>query len=104
MRRRRPLRDYLLGGWAVLALVYLFIPIFVVIAFSFNDPSGRFNLEWAGFTLDHWKDPFTDPALAEALQNSVAIALIATAIATALGTFMALSLVRYGFQIGRAHV
>ena len=44
----RPLRDYLLGAWSVAALVYLFIPIAVVVAFSFNDPSGRFNLEWAG--------------------------------------------------------
>jgi spermidine/putrescine transport system permease protein len=95
--RRRPLRDYLLGGWAVLALVYLFIPIFVVIAFSFNDPAGRFNLEWSGFTLDHWRDPFAVEGLGTAFKNSLWIAAISTTLAVTLGTFMALALVRYRF-------
>ena len=98
--RRRPLRDYLLGGWSVLALLYLFIPIVVVIAFSFNDPSGRFNLEWAGFTLDHWKHPFAVEGLGTAFKNSLLIAAISTVLAVTLGTFMALALVRYRF-IGR---
>ena len=30
------------------------LPIAVVILFSFNDPAGRFNYVWSGFTLDHW--------------------------------------------------
>ena len=92
------LRDWALGAWSLLALAYLFVPVAVIAVFSFNDPQGRFNFTWQGFTLDHWKDPFADPALAEALQNSVTIALISTAIATTLGTFMAVSLVRYGFR------
>jgi spermidine/putrescine transport system permease protein len=99
-RRRRPLRDFLLGGWSVLALVYLFIPIAVVVAFSFNDPSGRFNLEWAGFTLEHWKHPFAVEGLGTAFKNSLLIAAISTVIAVTLGTFMALALVRYRF-LGR---
>ena len=68
-----------------LALLYLFIPIFIVVLFSFNDNQGRFNFTWQGFTLDHWQHPFADPDLATALKNSVLIALISTAIATALG-------------------
>src|SRR3712207_6013595 len=99
--RRRPLRDWLLGLWSIGALVYLFIPIAVVVAFSFNDPSGRFNLEWAGFTLDHWKDPFGVEGLGAAFRNSIAIAAISTVLAVVLGTFMALALVRYRFK-GRA--
>ena len=92
-----------LGSWAVLALLYLFIPIFIVVLFSFNDNQGRFNFTWQGFTLDHWADPFANPDLATALTNSLLIAIIATLIAIALGTFMALSLVRYRFR-GRGAV
>ena len=100
-RSRDRLRHGLLAAWSVLALLYLFIPIFIIIAFSFNDNQGRFNFTWQGFTLDHWADPFTNPDLATALKNSLSIAAISTVIATALGTFMALALVRYGFR-GRA--
>ena len=94
-------RDRLLGAWAILALFYLFVPIAVVVLFSFNDPKGRFNITWEGFTLDHWKDPFAVQGLGEALTNSLVIGALATATAVALGTFMALALVRYGFR-GRA--
>ena len=97
------LRSWALGGWAVLGLLYLFLPVFIVALFSFNANRGRFNFTWQGFTLDHWSNPFENPDLAVALKNSVFIALIATLIATALGTFMALALIRHRFR-GRAAV
>jgi spermidine/putrescine transport system permease protein len=96
-------RGWGLAIWSGLALLYLFLPIFIVVLFSFNDNKGRFNFTWQGFTLDHWKDPFANPDLAVALKNSILIAIIATVIATALGTFMAMSLVRYRFR-GRGTV
>ena len=91
-------RSWALGIWSALALLYLFIPIFVVVLFSFNNPKGRFNFTWQGFTLDHWTHPFSNPDLASAMENSFLIAVIVTAIATTLGTFMAMALVRYGFR------
>ncbi len=96
-------RNTLLGIWSGLALLYLFIPIFIVILYSFNDNKGRFNFTWQGFTLRHWQHPFKDTDLAHALTTSLEIAVIATIIATALGTFMAMALVRYRFR-GRATV
>src|SRR3954463_98715 len=96
-------RNWALGIWSGLAVLYLFIPVFIVVAFSFNDPKGRFNFTWQGFTLDHWLHPFADPDLASALQNSLLIAVISTLIAVSLGTFMAMALVRYGFR-GRTTV
>lgn len=102
-KSRDKLRHGLLALWSVLALLYLFIPVFIVVLFSFNDNQGRFNFTWQGFTFRHWADPFADPDLAKALTNSVEIALISTAIATALGTFMAMALVRYRFR-GRSTV
>jgi spermidine/putrescine transport system permease protein len=105
--RRRPrsdgVRSWALGVWSALALLYLFIPVFIVVLFSFNDNKGRFNFTWQGFTLRHWQHPFADPDLARALTTSLEIAVLATVIATALGTFMAMALVRYRFR-GRAAV
>ena len=97
-KTRDRIRTWLLGIWSAAALLYLFIPIFIVILFSFNDNRGRFNFTWQGFTLRHWQHPFSNPDLATALKNSLLIAGISTVIATALGTFMALALVRYGFR------
>src|SRR3954447_8734730 len=101
-RRWDTIRSKLLGLWAGLALLYLFIPIFVVILFSFNDNKGRFNLAWEGFTWSHWAHPFSVEGLGEAMGKSLEIALISTLLAVTLGTFMALSLVRYRFKGRRA--
>lgn len=92
MRRR------LLGIWSGLALLYLFLPIFVVALFSFNEPVGRFNLTWNGFTLDHWRHPFGVEGLGAAVGNSLLIAAVSTVIAVTLGTFVALALVRHRFR------
>jgi len=95
------LRERLLALWAIAALVYLFVPIFVVILFSFNDNKGRFNLTWQGFTLRHWEHPFSVAGLGDALSKSIEIAAVSTVLAVALGTLIALALVRYQFR-GRA--
>jgi spermidine/putrescine transport system permease protein len=97
----RSLLDNALNLYAALALLYVLAPIAIIILFSFNDPAGRFNFTWQGFTLEHRIDPFGVPGLQEALVNSLQIAALSTIIATALGTMMALALVRYQFR-GRA--
>src|SRR3954469_5572822 len=83
--------------FAVVAVLYMLLPIAVIILFSFNDPAGRYNFTWVGFTLDHWKSAFSIPELNDALVKSLELAALATAIATALGTMLALALVRYEF-------
>jgi spermidine/putrescine transport system permease protein len=98
-RRGRPgrLGDLVLRLVAGLVLVYLFIPIAVIIAFSFNDPSGKFNLTWQGFTLDNWADPFRYPQLTDALWTSLQVAALSTAVSIVLGTLVAVALVRRRF-------
>jgi spermidine/putrescine transport system permease protein len=91
-------RRHILTAYAVLAFVYLMLPIAVVIAFSFNHPAGRFNFVWSGFTFDNWKHWDAVPGLRSAMVLSVEIALIASLVATALGTLIALALVRYTFR------
>ena len=61
----RFVRRNVLTAFALLAFVYLMAPIAVVIAFSFNNPLGKFNYTWKGFTVDNWLDPFRVPGLAD---------------------------------------
>jgi len=91
-------RRHVLTGYAVLAFAYLLLPIAVVIAFSFNNPAGRFNYTWQGFTLDNWRNWDAVPGLRDAMVRSLEIAAISSLIATALDTLIALALVRYGFR------
>ncbi len=97
-RRWDTIRSKLLGLWAGLALLYLFLPIFIVVLFSFNDPKGRFNLTWESFTLKHWQHPLSVDGLGAAMGKSLEVAVLSTVLALALGTFMALALVRYQFR------
>jgi spermidine/putrescine transport system permease protein len=79
-------------------LLFLFLPILVIIVFSFNKPKGKFNYTWQGFTFDNWLHPFKYPALAKALRLSVEVAALSTAIALVLGTLVAVALVRQRFR------
>jgi spermidine/putrescine transport system permease protein len=91
-------RRHVLTLLAALALAYLLIPIAVVILFSFNDPAGRRNLVWQGFTLENWTNPFGYPELRSTVELSLQIAALSSLAATALGTLVALALVRYSFR------
>ena len=94
-------KRHVLTVYSILFFVYLMLPIAVVVAFSFNHPTGKFNYVWQGFTLDNWRYWDGVPGIRSAIILSLEIALLASLIATALGTLIALALVRYGFR-GRA--
>ena len=91
------LREHGVNIFAGLAIAYLLIPIAVIIFFSFNNPAGKYNFTWVGFTLEHWRNAFGISDLNAALFTSLRLALFATLISTAIGTAMALALVRYQF-------
>lgn len=97
------LGDLALRVLAGLTLLFLFLPILVIIVFSFNKPAGKFNYTWQGFTLDNWADPFKYPALTNALKLSLNVAAVSTAIALVFGTLVAVALVRQRFR-GRTAV
>ena len=92
-----------LNVYAGLALLYLMVPIAVIILFSFNEPSGKFNLTWERFSLFAWRNVFLPPGLKDAVTLSLQVALVSTLIATILGTMIALALARYNFA-GRSGV
>ena len=95
---RGSIARYALNAYAGIALFYLFVPIIWIVAFSFNEPRGNYNVEWQRFTLDNWADPFGDEALTQAFVESLQIAAISTLIATVLGSLIAIALARYQFK------
>ena len=94
----RWLRRHLIAIIAIAVLVYLFIPIAVVAALSFNKPAGKFNISWNEFSLDAWTNLCGVPGVCSSFVTSIQIGLISTLAATLLGSMIAFALVRYRFR------
>jgi len=93
----RWIRHHAIAFYAALAVAYMLIPVAVIAVFSFNDPEGKFNYSWSGFTTEHWENAFAIADLNDALLVSLELAALSTAISVALGTLIALALVRHEF-------
>lgn len=70
-------------------LFFMYMPILVLIAYSFND--GKTTV-WKGFTLQWYVDLFKDSQIMESLWNTLTIAVLASCIATVLGTAAAIGI------------
>jgi len=93
------LRHNALLLYAGVAVLYMLLPIIVIGLFSFDQTSSsKLDYRWSGFTLDYWKDAFSDPSVNEAMITSLQLAALSTIAATAIGTLMALALVRHQFR------
>jgi spermidine/putrescine transport system permease protein len=97
-RGARWIRENALAIYAALALIYMFLPVAIVVLFSFNDPAGRQNTQWNEFSLDAWRNICKDPTICQSVGVSVTIALAATVVGTILGTMIAFALVRHRFR------
>lgn len=90
----------LLGGlpwvYAVLIYMFLYIPVFVMIVYSFND--SRNNIVWNGFTLDNYTKLFNDAELWKIFGNTMLIAVVSTALSTLIGTLGAVGLKNAKFK------
>jgi spermidine/putrescine transport system permease protein len=87
-----------LDAVAGLVVLYLFLPVFVIVLYSFNEPVGKFNFVWKAFSLQAWAHPFEYPALVDAMKLSVQVAALSTGAALVFGTLLALALTRYRFR------
>ncbi len=97
MRRQDRRKGVALWAGALAAYVFLYLPLAVVIIYSFND--SRLNAEWVGFTW-HWYDVLVhDDDMLAAAANSIFIASIASLAATALGTLAGMAMQRYGMRV-----
>ncbi len=77
---------------ALLVYSFLYLPIAVLVLFSFS--ASRYASMWGGFSLEWYARLFHNPDIARALLNSLLIAAATTLIATILGTLAALGLER----------
>jgi spermidine/putrescine transport system permease protein len=91
--------NIVLRAWTVGVLVFLYLPIGILIGFSFN--TSRLNIVWTGFTLDWYAAVWRDAGLMRALDNSMIVAAVTTLIAVTLGTGAAWMLYRYRFPATR---
>lgn len=73
----------LLTWFAIGIYAFLHVPLLILCAFSFN--SSRFTI-WEGFSLEWYRQMFTDAQLGEAALNSLLIAAASTVLATVIGT------------------
>ncbi len=95
----RPWVDRLLtiNGWLIFGFLYL--PIFILVIYSFSD--SKIVGIWGGFTWKWYGRMFGNPEMMGALSNSIKVAIIPTVIATILGTTAALALDRYRKWLGK---
>lgn len=95
--KRKRLGKRLGNCYAFLVFLFIYIPIIVMIIFSFNDQKN--NYYWNGFTLEWYKVLFTQSDLVEYLINSLIIAVSATIISIIIGVLGAMGLMRFEFKL-----
>lgn len=85
--------------WAAALAVYafLYVPLAIVIAYSFND--SHLNAEWVGFTWHWYHALLHDEEMLVAAGNSLFIALVSSLIATLLGTMAGIAIHRYDLRL-----
>jgi spermidine/putrescine transport system permease protein len=92
------LLDAGLGIWTGLVFLFLYLPILVLVVYSFND--SRLNVVWEGFTLDWYGRLWDNTRIARALKNSLVVAGFTTVLSVVLGTVGAWLLHRYRYRFG----
>ena len=97
----RWVREHIIAICAAGALIYMFLPIFVVVVFSFNKPEGRFNYQWVQFSTDAWTNFCGVAGMCDSLKLSIIIGILATLGSVILGTVAAFAMGRYRYR-GRA--
>jgi putrescine transport system permease protein len=91
-RSRFDVIDTLMSIWGVVVFVFLFLPIAVIIVYSFN--SGRALLDWDGFGFGAYEAMLNNVTIQRSIVTSLQAAIGSASMATVLGTFAALALVR----------
>jgi ABC-type spermidine/putrescine transport system permease subunit II len=91
-RSRVDATNLLMGVWGVLVFVFLFLPIAIILVYSFNN--GRALLEWDGFGFGGYQAMLDNVTIHRSIVTSLQAAVGSALIATLLGMFAAIALVR----------
>ncbi len=76
--------------YLILVMLFLYVPIFVLIVFSFNETKSR--SVFSGFTLEWYARLFNNDIIISSLMNTIIIAILASIISTILGTLAAIGI------------
>lgn len=82
--------------YAVLIYAFFYIPVIVMIVYSFND--SRNNIVWKGFTINNYIKLIEDTELWSIFGNTLLIAVVSTTIAVVIGTLGAVGLKNAKFR------
>jgi spermidine/putrescine transport system permease protein len=85
----------LFGTWTAGVFAFLYIPILLLVVYSFND--SKLNLQWVGFTTKWYSLLLQNEVLIRAFQNSLIVACVTTVLSVVIGTSAAWLLYRYRF-------
>lgn len=94
------LTQWALGGNAALLFAFLYLPVLILILFSFNNT--RSVAVFTGFSTEWYFTLAANQELLSAARNSLLIGLVSTVVSTALGTLTALGMDRYRFRLRTA--
>ena len=99
MKKQRRVREFKPGSvfYACLVYLFLYLPIFVVIAFSFN--TSKMNITFEGFTLEWYGRMFENRQLMQSFFNTVIVAGVSTVLSVIIGTLCALGLYKFEFKL-----
>ena len=89
------LQRVLFGTWTAGVFAFLYIPILLLVVYSFND--SKLNLQWVGFTTKWYGLLLQNDVLIRAFQNSLIVACVTTVLSVVIGTSAAWLLYRYRF-------
>ena len=84
MERKKSRWSFLSNGYLVLVLLFIYLPIFYVVLFSFNESKSLTN--FTGFSLRWYENMFNDETMLQSIYTTVLTAVIATVVSTVVGT------------------
>jgi spermidine/putrescine transport system permease protein len=90
------LGKFSLSAYGVVAYLFLYLPIIILVLFSFN--ASRSTTQWVGFSTAWYGEMVRDGEIILALWNSLFLAFVSMAISTVLGTLAAMAMERYWFR------
>ena len=84
------IKRFLERFYVALIFIFLYAPIVVLMVFSFNN--SKLRGQWAGFTLDWYRELINDPIILQSLYNTLLVAIVSTIVSTVIGTLTAIGL------------
>ena len=88
--KKRPFWNFFTSGYLILVLLFIYLPIFYVMVFSFNDSKSM--VSFSGFSFRWYESMLSNRDMLESIKYTIIIAVIATVVSTVIGTVAAIGL------------